>query len=219
MRGNDTKKKILDEALRLFSERGYDTVGMDEIAAAVGVRAPSLYNHFSGKQAIFDALVESVAARYEKDTGKIDIHVQNVGRDVPTFAAVTEDGLAEKVRQLFLYSLQDETVSRFRRMMTKEQFRSPAIAALYSERYVDRLVRYHADMFRAFSAARVFGADAADAEALARMYVSPVIVLIGICDRTPEREAECLRELDAHVRLFFRLVHGMSSDVRKEGIQ
>ena len=30
------------------------------------------------------------------------------------------------------------------------------------------------------------------------------ITLLSVCDRQPEREAECLEKLDAHVRLFFR---------------
>ncbi len=32
----------------------------------------------------------------------------------------------------------------------------------------------------------------------------PIIVLLSICDRKPEREAESLEKLDAHVKLFFR---------------
>ena len=48
------------------------------------------------------------------------------------------------MRRIFLYSLHDQTVSQFRRMMTLEQFRSPELAALYSQRYVDRMIAYHA---------------------------------------------------------------------------
>ena len=43
-----------------------------------------------------------------------------------------------------------------------------------------------------------------DPDALAWMYVSPIIVLLSVCDRQPEREAESLAKLDAHVKLFFR---------------
>ena len=39
------------------------------------------------------------------------------------------------------------------------------------------------------------------------MYVAPVLTLLGVCDRQPERERECLERLQAHVRLFFRMVH------------
>ena len=48
---------------------------------------------------------------------------------------------------------------------------------------------------------------AMDPDALAMMYASPVLTLIGICDRQPEREGECLEKLQNHVRLFFRMVH------------
>lgn len=209
MKQEDTRQKILDKALELFSIRGYDSVSMGEIAKAVGIKAPSLYNHFAGKQVIFDAIVEATAAQYEADTGKIDIHVQNAAQDIPVFTAITEDGLLEKVRQIFAYSLHHEAVSRFRRMMTIEQFRSPELAALYSRRYVERVLDYHAGIFRALMAAGEIQAE--DPDALAMMYVAPVLTLIGVCDRQPEREGECLEKLDKHVRLFFRMVHGSGS--------
>ena len=205
MRQEDTKQKILDEALRLFSERGYDAVSVGEIAQAVGVKAPSLYNHFPGKQAIFEAIVDSTAARYEADTDKIDIHVQDAAQDIPVFTEITEDALFAKVRQIFEYSLHNDTIRRFRRMMTIEQFRSPELAALYSRRYVDRMIAYHAGIFRALIAAGEICAE--DPETLAMLYVSPVLTLIAICDRQPERESECLEKLRQHVVLFFRMVH------------
>ena len=43
-----------------------------------------------------------------------------------------------------------------------------------------------------------------DPDTLAWMYVSPIIVLLSVCDRQPEREAESLAKLDAHVKLFYR---------------
>ena len=148
----DTKQRILEKSLELFSTKGYDAVSVGEIAKAVGIKAPSLYNHFPSKQAIFDAIVESTAAHYEEDTGRIAIHVQNVKQDCPTFSHIPEQALADKVRQIFLYSLHDKQVSQFRRMMTLEQFRSPELAALFSERYVDRMIAYHAGIFRSLIA-------------------------------------------------------------------
>lgn len=201
----DTKQKILDKALELFSTQGYDSVSVGEIAAAVGIKAPSLYNHFPGKQAIFDAIVESTAAKYEADTGRIHIHVQNAAQDIPVFAEITPEGLFEKVRQIFEYSLHNESISRVRRMMTIEQFRSPELADLYTRRYVTRILSYHAGIFRALIAAGEIMAE--DPETLAMLYVAPVLTLIGVCDRQPEREAECLEKLRRHVELFFRMVH------------
>ena len=192
MKQEDTRERILEQALELFSEKGYDSVSVGEIARAVGIKAPSLYNHFPSKRAIFDAIVESTAAQYEADTGKIDIHVQNVSQDIPVFTEITAEALFEKVRQIFEYSLHNAPISRFRRMMTIEQFRSPELA-------------YHAGIFRALIAAGELQAE--DPDALAMQYVAPVLTLIGICDRQPEREAECLDMLRRHVVLFFRMVH------------
>ncbi len=201
----DTKQRILDKALELFAQRGYDAVGVGEIAAAVGIRAPSLYNHFSGKQAIFDAIVEATAARYERDTGRLSVHVQDAEEDVPVFTGITEETLLEKVRGMFLYSLHDPVISRFRRMMTMEQFRSPELSTLYSQRYVDRLTAYHGEIFRSLIAAGEL--LPLDSDTLAMLYTAPLMTFLGICDRQPEREQECLEKLEAHVRLFFRSFH------------
>ena len=206
MKQEDTKRKIIDKALELFAAHGYDAVSVGEIAKAVGIKAPSLYNHYPSKQAIFDAIVESTAKQYEADTGKINIHVQNVAQDISVFTGITEDALFEKVRQIFVYSLHNEAIRNFRRMMTIEQFRSHELASLYSKRYVERMIDYHSGIFRALIATGEISAE--DPDTLAMMYVAPVLTLIGVCDRQPEKESECLEKLRNHVSLFFRMVHG-----------
>lgn len=205
MKQEDTKNKILKKALELFSSKGYDSVSVGEIAKAVGIKAPSLYNHYPSKQAIFDAIVEDTAMQYEKYTDEIDIHVQDSERDIGVFSEITEEKLIRKVRQIFSYSLNDSTISSFRKMMTIEQFRSPELSELYSKRYVERIVLYHAGLFQSLIAAGEIKNE--NPEVLAMMYVAPVITLLGVCDRQPEREAECLEKLDAHIRLFFRTFH------------
>ena len=212
MKRENTKQKIIETALTLFSERGYDAVSVGEIAEAVGIKAPSLYNHYPSKQAIFDAIVETTALQYEKDTGRIDIHVQRAAADIPMLTTIGEEGLFEKVRQIFDYSLHNDNIRKFRKMMTIEQFRSPSLGELYTRRFSERLVDYHAEIFRSLIAAGViYGGDT---NALALMYVAPVITLIGVCDRQPEREAECLEKLKSHVKQFYSMVHIPAGNAR-----
>ena len=71
---------------------------------------------------------------------------------------------------------------------------------------MDRVLAYHAGSFRALMASGESAAE--DPDTLAMLCVAPVLTLIGICDRQPEREGECLEKLRQHVTLFFRLVHG-----------
>lgn len=60
-----TKDRILDEALTLFSENGYDGTSVEQIAEKVGIKAPSLYKHFKGKEDILNAIIDNAEARYE----------------------------------------------------------------------------------------------------------------------------------------------------------
>lgn len=205
MKPEDTKATILEKALELFSENGYDAVSVDQIAKAVGIKAPSLYNHFPGKRAIFDAIVEKTARQYEDYTDEINIHVQALSQDLGLFSKISEEHLAEKMRQIFDFSLHNRAIRQFRRMMTIEQFRSPELSALYSERYVDRMIAYHAGIFRYLAQNGELCAE--DPEQLALMYVAPVLTLLGICDREPQREEECVARLEKHVRLFYRTFH------------
>lgn len=205
MKLEDTKATILEKALELFSENGYDAVSVDQIAKAVGIKAPSLYNHFPGKRAIFDAIVEKTARQYEDYTDEINIHVQALSQDLGLFSKISEEHLAEKMRQIFDFSLHNRAIRQFRRMMTIEQFRSPELSALYSERYVDRMIAYHAGIFRYLAQNGELCAE--DPEQLALMCVSPVLTLLGICDREPQREEECVARLEKHVRLFYRTFH------------
>jgi AcrR family transcriptional regulator len=52
-----TQDRILDAALEVFSERGFDGATVRQIAAKVGVTDPALYSHFKGKKEIFEALM------------------------------------------------------------------------------------------------------------------------------------------------------------------
>ena len=61
---------ILNVAIRLFSEQGYRAVSMRNIADAVGISAPALYNHFADKKSLYEAAVaENFAARAESLLG------------------------------------------------------------------------------------------------------------------------------------------------------
>ena len=57
-KGEQTAERILDVAEELFAERGYAGATLREVAGRVGLRIPSLYNHFPGKEALYVAVLE-----------------------------------------------------------------------------------------------------------------------------------------------------------------
>lgn len=57
------RAQIAEAAMQLFDERGYHATGMEDIAAAVGMRASSLYNHYRSKQEVLaDIAISSMEA-------------------------------------------------------------------------------------------------------------------------------------------------------------
>lgn len=196
----NTKEKILSQALRLFSEYGYEAVSVDRISKAVGIKAPSLYKHYKSKQSIFDAIFDEMKKRYDAQTELMSIHIANPPQDDGRYSKISTEALVSQVQELIRYSLHDEYVSRFRRMMTIEQFRSPEISALYTERYVNRILEYHEKLFEGLVAAGVLKGE--NTHSMALQYVSPVLLLLSICDRQPEFEEKAMKEIENHVRQF-----------------
>jgi TetR/AcrR family transcriptional regulator len=53
-----TPIRILDEAEALLAERGYQGTSLSEIADRVGIRGPSLFNHFKSKRELYEAVLQ-----------------------------------------------------------------------------------------------------------------------------------------------------------------
>ena len=56
-KGELTAIRILDAAEEHFANRGYDGTSLREIATAANIREPGIYNHFAGKQALYEAVL------------------------------------------------------------------------------------------------------------------------------------------------------------------
>lgn len=56
-KGQRTAARIMDVAEDLFARQGYDGTSLRQIAAAAGLQEPGLYNHFSGKQGLYEAVL------------------------------------------------------------------------------------------------------------------------------------------------------------------
>lgn len=57
------RSRIIEEALRLFYERGYDGTSVDALAAEIGVTKPFIYSYFENKRAILETVHEQSAKR------------------------------------------------------------------------------------------------------------------------------------------------------------
>ena len=63
----NTKEKIFDVSLDLFSKKGYDSVSLREIAEEVGIKKSSIYSHYSSKEAILMDIFEHFTDYFKYD--------------------------------------------------------------------------------------------------------------------------------------------------------
>ena len=198
-----TKKRILDEALTLFSEKGYANVFVADIAGAVGIKAPSLYKHYKSKQDIFNAILEEMKSNYDKQAQSLNMNGNNATADAMVFSDVSEDGLVQMGVGLFMYFLHDEYAQKFRKMLTIEQFHNSELAEIFTKQYADEPLNYQSAMFSMLCAGGVLKEFNPDVMAL--QFYAPIYMILTMCDRQPQREGELVALLENHIRQFSRL--------------
>jgi AcrR family transcriptional regulator len=71
MAGQERREAILDAAIQLFSERGFRGTTTRELAAAVGVSEPTLYQHFATKSELYSAIIDLKSTRGEEKFGRL----------------------------------------------------------------------------------------------------------------------------------------------------
>lgn len=199
----NTKEKILDEALTLFSEKGYANVFVGDIAEKVGIKAPSLYKHYKSKKAIFDAIIDEMNRRFEEQAKAMQINGTDAAADSGIYKTLSEDQLLKLGREFFLYYLHDDYNRKFRKMLTLEQFHDKDLAKVYSKLYVDDPLSYQGMLFGFLVMSGVLQAD--NVQVMTLHFYSPIYFMLTICDREPDREPEMLKLLDEHIKQFDRL--------------
>jgi AcrR family transcriptional regulator len=83
------REEILDEATRLFAERGYEGASMADLAERVGLRKASLFHHFASK----DVLYAAVLARLVEDVGAAISQSTRLGGSFAEQLDVLSDGI------------------------------------------------------------------------------------------------------------------------------
>ena len=189
-----TKEKILESALALFAENGYDGTSVEDIAAAVGIKAPSLYKHFRGKEAILNSLIDAAESRYEEYFGS----ERNIGR-IPENPEEFIRMTMERVR----FTISDPMIKRVRIFLVQEQFRNERLAEITTRHQIDGIQHMYARILKTMMDAGTAVRD--DPEILAMELTSTATVLIAKSDRQPKYEQDILETIEKHVRHFCKV--------------
>ena len=202
MKDMTTKERILYAALDLISEKGYDGVGVDLIAENAGLKGPSLYRHYKGKEDIFNFLINLAESHYAEGFGlKIKSGESPTGMDE----------LIEKTMERIQFTMYDDVIRKTRRILAMEQFRSERLAALTTRYHLENLQEMYGNIFADMMKKGILKQD--DPEYLALEFAAPVSLLIHMYDRQPEREAEVLEKIRKHFQHFAKVYGEKKKDL------
>jgi hypothetical protein len=124
----------------------------------------------------------------------------NIHAAAEQYMHVTEETLAGISKMLFLYFLKDSFASKFRRMLTIEQFRSTFAGDTFQNFFVDGAVNYQKKLFETMI--KQGGFIPCDPYVMALHFYSPIFLLLSKYDRLPDKEDEALAILAEHVKQF-----------------
>lgn len=192
-----TKDRILDAALDLFSEKGYDGASVDQIAELIGIKGPSLYRHYKGKEDILDHLIEALTQHYEQNFGE--------SSKVDKVPASVEELINSSMGRIN-FTVHDPKIIKIRKLLMIEQFRDSKLAALATKHNHTGLENLYTVIFEKMMEEGTLKKE--DPRMLAFEFTAPVTILIQILDREPEKEQEIMAKIKAYM-VHFTNKYGM----------
>lgn len=162
----DTKKRILDVSLELFSQKGFSAVSIRDICGKVQIKESTVYYHFKNKQAIFDELL----LQFEKKATDMMAQLEH-GLTIKSFSG--EDEFYKNVCDIFFECyFMDDFCNKVMRLLLIEQFRNSEIQKIYDRWMFVEPLTFQSKVFSALMELSII--SAADCEYLAVKYYAPI---------------------------------------------
>jgi len=187
-----TKEKILETALTLFAKNGYNGTSMEQIAQNVGIKAPSLYKHFKGKEDILNSLIDTAEAHYEENFGS-DKKIGKIPDSIDEFIHET----VEKIR----FTMRDPLIRKMRIFLVQEQFRNERLAEITTRHQMDGIQKMYQSIIEGMMQKGILAKG--NSALLALEITAPVVILLSKVDRQPNSKKESLEIIRKHLQHFF----------------
>ena len=191
---NDTKERILEAALEMFSQMGYAGTNIRELSASLGLVKSGVYKHYESKEAIWNALLDEMIAYYAEHFGSSE-HLPPVPDSL--------EGLVDMTMRMVNFTVHDERIIMTRKVLTLEQFRDGRARELATKHFLTGLTEMFTQVFTGMMDKGLLRRD--DPAMLAFAYTTPISALIHLCDREPEKTEAVLAKVESFSRHFIRV--------------
>ena len=194
---NNTKDRILEAALEIFSRDGYAGANLKDIAEAVGVVKSGVYRHYASKDEIWNAVLDEMERYYAERFGS---------PENPPAIPQSTDELKTLTLRILVFTMHDEKIIMTRKILLTEQFRDARVRALATRHFGTGLEALFTKLFAGMMENGSLGRG--DPAMLAFAYTAPISTLVQLRDREPEKEPEILQQMEAFVKHFIKIYKG-----------
>ena len=191
---NSTREVILEKALDMFSERGYERTNLRELSEQVGITKSALYKHFDSKEDIWNSTMEYYDNYYFQRAVN-----QNELMPIPK----TIEEFKSRSIQMFEMTINDSVIIKGRKLLTIEQFRNEKTSVDATNRlFLMSLNRNRAFLTAVMEAGLL---KKTDIDMLSLAYTTPISALIQMCDRQPDKKEYVLETANKYIDYFIAL--------------
>ena len=156
-----TKDKIFDTALDLFSKKGYDSVSVRTIASEVGIKESSIYNHYSSKKDILMSIL-NYFEEYFKGDPLDDENIRKLLEENP-------EEFYHQGSEMFKQQIFEEKILKIMKLIFVQMYQIDEVKEFFLREILGESTDFWSDVFEILIQKNVIGSDC-NPNKLAEMY-------------------------------------------------
>lgn len=156
-----TKDKIFDTALDLFSKKGYDSVSVRTIASEVGIKESSIYNHYSSKKDILMSIL-NYFEEYFKGNPLDDENIRKLLEENP-------EEFYHQGSEMFKQQIFEEKILKIMKLIFVQMYQIDEVKEFFLREILGGSTDFWSDVFEILIQKNVIGSDCTPNK-LAEMY-------------------------------------------------
>ena len=203
MARKNTKEKIFDVSIDLFSQNGYDGVSIRQIAKEVGIKESSIYNHYQSKESILESILSYYINEMLKEEAPVMQPKENLNMDFDHFYKEGSDR--------FISKLSEEKMMKITRIFLVESYHNEKIKKFVKEAIIGYAINGWEDLFNLMKEMNFIKKDA-DIKQLAESFYYYGLFLLyeHFIINYPKKKKKFLKDFERrttnHMKILFNSV-------------
>ena len=195
----NTKEKIFDVSVDLFSQYGYDGVSVRQIAGEVGIKESSIYNHYKSKESIMDSILEYYICKMTQDEIPLSKADENLENGIDYFYNA---GL-----ELYISKLSDAKMMKITRILLVESYHNEKIRNFVKKSIVENAINGWTDLFELMKSKNMIKEYDSKQLAESFYYYGLFLLFEHFIVNYPEEDDEFLKDLAIKSRRHMKLIY------------